>query len=173
MGLIMLILIGAAPTAYALNRAIPESTTPMFLQANSEARTVLQAHATGVPAVDPAAARTIVGDALKTKQVNTPAVYGALVVLTADVQRQVEGFGAIKAVPAGETQNVRNDMYLASDAVRVMGAKPPGFDDAEVTKLKSLRSALDSGTKFIPTWVKVTVALALGLGTMVGGSASW
>ena len=35
-------------------------------------------------------------------------------------------------------------------------------------KLKSLRSSLDSGTKFIPTWVKVSVALALGLGTMVG-----
>ncbi|MEI9983917.1 MAG: inorganic phosphate transporter [Aliidongia sp.] len=27
---------------------------------------------------------------------------------------------------------------------------------------------MDSGTKFIPTWVKVAVALALGLGTMVG-----
>ena len=35
-------------------------------------------------------------------------------------------------------------------------------------KLKSLRSSLDSGTKFIPNWVKVSVALALGLGTMVG-----
>ena len=45
MGLIMLILIGAAPTAYALNRAIPESTTPMFLQATQGAQEVFQAHA--------------------------------------------------------------------------------------------------------------------------------
>ncbi len=59
-------------------------------------------------------------------------------------------------------------MYLASDAVRVMGASPAGFDAGEMTKLKSLRGALDAGTKFIPTWVKVSVALALGLGTMVG-----
>lgn len=29
-------------------------------------------------------------------------------------------------------------------------------------------SPLDLATKFIPTWVKVAVALALGLGTMVG-----
>ncbi len=49
MGLIMLILIGAAPTAYALNRAIPDSTTPMFLQATQEAQAVFQAHA-GPPA---------------------------------------------------------------------------------------------------------------------------
>ena len=49
-----------------------------------------------------------------------------------------------------------------------MGATPPGFGPEEMAKLKSLRSSLDSGTKFIPFWVKVTVALALGLGTMVG-----
>ena len=59
-------------------------------------------------------------------------------------------------------------MYLASDAVRVMGTKPPEFNDADVTKLKSLRSSLDSGTKFIPAWVKVSVALALSVGTIVG-----
>src|ERR1700690_4383487 len=47
MGLIMLILIGGAPTAYALNRAIPESTTPMFLQAMQSAQTVFQAHSGG------------------------------------------------------------------------------------------------------------------------------
>ena len=27
---------------------------------------------------------------------------------------------------------------------------------------------MDNGTRFIPTWVKVGVAIALGLGTMVG-----
>jgi PiT family inorganic phosphate transporter len=59
-------------------------------------------------------------------------------------------------------------MYLASDAVRVMGAHPAGFDDADMTKLKSLRGSLEAGTRFIPTWVKVCVALALGLGTMIG-----
>ena len=169
MGLIMLILIGAAPTAYALNRAIPDSTTPMFLQATQEAQAVFQAHArTSSPPTDAAEARATVGEALKSKDANKPEVYAALATLTADIGQQVKDYGAIKAVPAAATTNVRNDMYLASDAVRVMGAHPPGFDDADMTKLKSLRSSLDSGTKFIPTWVKVSVALALGLGTMVG-----
>jgi PiT family inorganic phosphate transporter len=169
MGLIMLILIGAMPTAYALNRAIPESTTPMFLQATQGAQAVFQAHAGGAAApADVAAARATVGNALKTKEVNKPEVYAALGTLTADIARQVKDYGSIKSVPAGATPNVRNDMYLASDAVRVMGASPPGFDTEDMGKLKSLRSSLDSGTKFIPTWVKVSVALALGLGTMVG-----
>lgn len=169
MGLIMLILIGAAPTAYALNRAIPESTTPAFLQATTQAQQVFQSHAgTVVAPRDAAAARAIVGTALESKTVNTPEVYAALATLTTDIGRQVSNYGAIKAVPAEATSNVRNDMYLASDAVRVMGARPPGFSEADIGKLKSLRSSLDSGTKFIPTWVKVSVALALGLGTMVG-----
>jgi PiT family inorganic phosphate transporter len=169
MGLIMLILIGAAPTAYALNRAIPESTTPAFLEATLNAQNVFQAHAgSASPPANAAAARSIVSDALKSKQVNTPEVYAALAVLTGDIGTQVKNYGAIKSVPAAVTPNVRNDMYLTGDLVRVMGASPAGFDDGEVTKLKSLRSSLDSGTKFIPTWVKVTVALALGLGTMVG-----
>ena len=34
--------------------------------------------------------------------------------------------------------------------------------------MKEYRSSLDSFLQYIPTWVKVAVALALGLGTMVG-----
>jgi PiT family inorganic phosphate transporter len=143
----------------------------MFLQATQEAGAVFLAHAQSIrPSPDAAEARTTVSEALKSKEVNNPEVYAALAALTADIAQQVKNYGAIKAVPAAATPNVRNDMYLASDAVRVMGAHPPGFSEGDLTKLKSLRSSLDSGTKFIPTWVKVSVAvaLALGLGTMVG-----
>jgi len=168
MGLIMLILIGAAPTAYALNRAIPESSTPAFLEAMASAQTVFQTHAGTGSSPDAEAARSIVGDALKTKDVNKPEVYAALAALTGDIGLEVKNYGAIKSVPAAATKNVRNEMYLAADAVRIMGSSPAGFDAADLATLKSLRSSLDSGTKFIPTWVKVAVALALGLGTMVG-----
>ena len=34
--------------------------------------------------------------------------------------------------------------------------------------LKNYRKHIDDATKFIPPWVKVAVAIALGLGTMVG-----
>jgi inorganic phosphate transporter, PiT family len=169
MGLIMLILIGAAPTAYALNRAIPESETQAFIQKVEDARVVFLAHAQGAarPA-SVAAARATVGEALKTRDVNKPDVYIAVSTLAGDIDQQVTSYGGLKAVPAAATPNVRSDMYLVDDAVRLMGSAPAGFDTAEVAKMKSLRSALDSGTKFIPTWVKISVALALGLGTMVG-----
>ena len=169
MGLIMLILIGAAPTAYALNRAMPDSSMPAFIHTVHEAQGVFQAHAgTAALPTDKAGARATVGDALKSRNLNKPEVFAALASLTADIGQQVTSYGALKEIPAAATSNVRNDMYLTSDAVRVMGSSPAGFQAEEVGKLKSLRGALDSGTKFIPTWVKICVALALGLGTMVG-----
>ena len=49
--------------------------------------------------------------------------------------------------------------------MRNTGAK---FNDADTATLKAYSSGLQKGTRFIPLWVKVCVAIALGLGTMVG-----
>ena len=49
MGLIMLILIGCAPTAYALNRTMPESAMPAFVQSRAGRGRVFRAHADGAP----------------------------------------------------------------------------------------------------------------------------
>jgi len=42
------------------------------------------------------------------------------------------------------------------------------FTADENAALTSYKRKIDKSTKFIPDWVKVAVALALGLGTMVG-----
>src|SRR5450631_1118584 len=47
MGLIMLILIGTVPTAYALNRALPESQVVQFQQSSAAAATVIAAKGAG------------------------------------------------------------------------------------------------------------------------------
>jgi PiT family inorganic phosphate transporter len=169
MGLIMLILIGVAPTAYALNRAISDSATPGFLRTMQDAGVMFAAHAPGIAApANAATARSAVGEALKTKTANTPEVYAAVSALIDDIATQVKEYGSLKSVPAAATPNVRNDMYLVGDATRIMGPSPAGFSDTDVAKVKAAQSAMNGGTRFIPTWVKVSVAIALGLGTMVG-----
>jgi len=65
--------------------------------------------------------------------------------------------------------NARNDMYLASEAIRfLMKDKESDLNKEEVATLSAYKGSLDSATKFIPTWVKIATAIALGLGTMVG-----
>ena len=167
MGLIMLILIGVAPTAYALNRALPDSTTPAFIENTGKAEAVFSAHADGIT-VPADQARGIVTAAIRDKSFDKPEVFGALTSLAHDMGRQVQEHGAIKHIPAEVVQNVRNDMYLASESLRVMAKQGIRFGDAEGAALANWKGGLDSGTKFIPLWVKVAVAVALGLGTMIG-----
>ena len=78
-------------------------------------------------------------------------------------------YGSLAKTPADKVQNIRNDMYLSSEAIRVLGKdKANELKPDEVAALGAYKKQLDLSTKFIPTWVKICVALALGLGTMVG-----
>jgi inorganic phosphate transporter, PiT family len=168
MGLIMLILIGAAPTAYALNRTMSDADTPAFVHATVAAQTVFQAHAGGKAAPTNDVALKIVGNALRDKTLNRPIVFASLAVLSADIVSDVQKFGTLAKVPAAATSNLRNDMYLTSEAIRLLPKQGAKFTAAETTSLKDYTSGLMKGTRFIPLWVKVCVAIALGLGTMVG-----
>jgi PiT family inorganic phosphate transporter len=49
-----------------------------------------------------------------------------------------------------------------------MKDKEADLSAAEIATLNAYKQSLDAATKFIPTWVKVAVAIALGLGTMIG-----
>lgn len=42
------------------------------------------------------------------------------------------------------------------------------MEETDLAAVRTYHQAVDNATKFIPLWVKVAVALALGLGTMVG-----
>ena len=168
MGLIMLILIGTVPTAYALNRALPDSEVGVYRAVLSQAAQTFDA--VGGPAetrtVD--AARGSVNAYLKSKEL-LPAVVPSLATMTRDLGARLDRAGTIKDLPADQTKNVRNDMYMVSESLRLLD-KDAGFKPSAEQKatLKTYRGKLDEATKFIPVWVKVAVAIALGLGTMVG-----
>jgi inorganic phosphate transporter, PiT family len=165
MGLIMLILIGTVPTAYALNHAVGSDQAQVFGVASERAEAVLAAHGGSGASADP---RKDVTEAIRTRMV-TPESLPALRLLIADIARQVAEYGALASVPAAQTPNVRNDMYLASEMLaRVAKGGEPKFAPAEQADLKAYKALIDNATKFIPTWVKVAVAIALGMGTMIG-----
>ncbi|KUR75126.1 inorganic phosphate transporter [Novosphingobium sp. FSW06-99] len=173
MGLIMLILIGIVPTAYALNRAVPASYEAQFHASSVAAGAVFTAHA--VPNAGPApaampveAARTEITRYIAVHKFG-PTTLAALGVLSNDIDRQVAGYGSLAKVPAAVTRNIRNDMYLTSSAMKRLAkekAVPLTTDEAKA--LDGYKKNLDKATQFIPTWVKVAVAIALGLGTMIG-----
>jgi PiT family inorganic phosphate transporter len=166
MGLIMLILIGTVPTAYALNRSMPASQVAQFRTNSTAAAEVIQQKAAGYNVLgDP---RPAVTNFVSQRKINE-GTYPSLAVLVRDIASQVDQYGSLAKVPAAAVGNTRNDMYLASEALRfLMKDKENDLSKEEVTVLNNYKKSLDDATKFIPTWVKVAVAIALGLGTMIG-----
>jgi PiT family inorganic phosphate transporter len=167
MGLIMLILIGTVPTAYALNHAVTANDIQQFIAASEQAGHILDRHVdkNGILGED---ARAEVTDYIRTKQLQPDTIL-ALRELVEDVNHEVALYGVFKSVPAQDQANVRNDMYVASEAIRLMQkSNNPAFTPAENAALANYKVKVDKATRFIPDWVKVAVALALGLGTMVG-----
>ncbi len=168
MGLIMLILIGCAPTAYALNRSLAPDTTPAFVQSMQVSSDAL-ARAGGNFRPTLAEAERTIGAALKVKKVGDPVTLAALGTLTAEVANKVSLHGALAKVPAAETAELRSDMYMVHDAAKLaMKSPPPALTAAETKAIGAMTDGLESATRYIPVWVKIAVALALGLGTMVG-----
>ncbi len=167
MGLIMLILIGTVPTAYALNHTVSGQELQDYIAASEQAVSIIDAHVdkNAILGPDP---RTELTDYLRTKKMQ-PATLTALRELMRDLEGDVRAFGAYKNVPTNMQSNVRNDMYVTSETLRLMAkSKNPQFTPEQNDALNNYKKHVDKATKFIPTWVKVAVALALGMGTMVG-----
>jgi inorganic phosphate transporter, PiT family len=166
MGLIMLILIGTVPTAYALNRALPDSQIERFIATSKAASQVIESKAAGHTVIGNP--RPAVTSYVARHQIDE-GTYPSLAVLMGEMAKQVAQYGSLSKFPAAVVGNTRNDMYLASEAIRnLVKDKASELTSEDIVQLSAFKGSLDSATKFIPTWVKIAVAIALGLGTMIG-----
>jgi inorganic phosphate transporter, PiT family len=166
MGLIMLILIGTVPTVYALNHAVGPGQVQDFAAVSEQAANAFASHETaGVVSTDP---RQELTDYIRTKEL-APATMTAAHDLALQISNAVTNAKSLAAIPANQQQNVRNDMYVEGETLRLIAKSgKPAFSSTETAQLANYKKHIDTATKFIPSWVKVAVALALGLGTMVG-----
>jgi PiT family inorganic phosphate transporter len=164
MGLIMLILIGTVPTAYALNSAVTPGQMASFHSTSVAAISALNTLDNNAPLSGDAGADVTAAVKVKKLDANT---LPALSAMLTSVDTQIANRASMKDVPDNQVRNVRNDIYLADTAIP-LALKAPGITADETTALKTYAKAGTNATQFIPDWVKVAVALALGMGTMVG-----
>jgi len=172
MGLIMLILIGVAPTAYALNRSLPPAQTDTFISETHQVTAFLESKSNpSLPSnlvnglLDP---RAVIKNYIHDHKTNDQ-VYTALDTLINQVVDQVTIAGSLNKTPFDHVQNIRNDMYLTAESINIiLKDKTVSLGVSERSLLTAYKKDLDLSIKFIPTWVKIMVAIALGMGTMVG-----
>jgi PiT family inorganic phosphate transporter len=167
MGLIVLILVGIVPATFSLNM-------------NTSAETIAHIHADAIafeqqwqksgpatPNTDLVSARKVLTGYLRKDPVSpaTVAALGTVNHAIADVTGRITDLGT---VPADQRREMRLNVYVVSESLAKMVKSkklPEQFDPKSATEYQGLLKGL---TTFIPLWVKIAVALALGLGTMVG-----
>src|ERR1700689_892183 len=97
MGLIMLILIGTVPTAYALNRALPPDQLQVFASRSQAASAVVEQKAAG---------HTVLGNprpavtAFVASHELNEGTYPSLAVLVSDISSQVTKYGSLARMPS-------------------------------------------------------------------------
>ncbi|MGV2126683.1 inorganic phosphate transporter [Agrobacterium vitis] len=166
MGLIMLILIGLVPTAFALNRTPDVNYLEAYKSSSAQVETALGKYIKpGVSFVD---AKATVAEAVKSKTWSDATTLALQQYIHA-TSAEVAAFPTLEAVPNHLVQNIRNDIYLIGEALKLIDKqKLLPMEASDLAAVSAYHKAVDNATKFIPTWVKVAVALALGLGTMIG-----
>jgi PiT family inorganic phosphate transporter len=147
---------------------MPESQISSFIEHSQAASKVVETKAAAGPAAFVGDPRPVVTSFITARHIDD-ATFPALAALITDIAEQVQHYGSIAKIPAAKAGNTRNDMYLVSEAIRLLQKDNAAALTAKDTAtLVAYKKNLDSATKFIPDWVKIAVAIALGLGTMIG-----
>jgi inorganic phosphate transporter, PiT family len=167
MGLIVLILVGIVPATFSLNMA----TSPQTIAAiHADAITFEQQWQKGgsaTPGTDLIAARKVLTGYLR-KETVSQATVDALGTVNHAIIDVTGSLTDLSSIPANQRRNLRLNVYVVSESLAKMAKQkklPAQFDAKSTGDYQKLLKGL---TAFIPTWVKIAVALALGLGTMIG-----
>jgi PiT family inorganic phosphate transporter len=170
MGLIMLIMIGVVPGAFALRMNTDSAVIQQIAAESRKVTAVLVHESPGAPeaAVSASDASAEISAFLKGGGKKSESTFPALAALNGAVTARLESVKSFSELPEGERRMLRTNLYMVGEAIAKLG-KTHGFaDPSDQQACTRYKSDADKLTKYIPIWVKVSVALALGLGTMIG-----
>ncbi|MGO8671528.1 MAG: inorganic phosphate transporter [Capsulimonadaceae bacterium] len=167
MGLVMLILIGVIPGAFALNLDTKSSDIAKIASTSKVISARMRAHAPGVT-LTPAESADTLSDFLKSSGKAEPKTFAAISVLTGQLATSLAGKSSFSGFSVVERSKMRSNVYLVSESLGKLDKKKKFADKAEDKLAIGYEKDLDRVTKFIQPWVKWAVAIALGCGTMIG-----
>jgi len=169
MGLIMLILVGILPTMYALKENSSTAEIHALRDGLHSTVSYCLSHESGsngsLNGKDPA---KVITSYLRTKAIPSTELSLSIQALAEESENFISGVDSLSKIAPGDRGKLRSDLYLISSASKKL-ARNHEFDSKQAeTSATQLCGSIDSVTNFIPIWVKVAVAVALGCGTMIG-----
>jgi len=169
MGLIMLILIGILPVSFAVNlNAKPESIAEIAALTQSIAADLDQDAAASATMTQSKAASDELSRYLKSGSQIGGSTLAAVAAKCREISTTLTGKAHLEQLSLDDRRLLRGDMYLTSEALGKLIKQKQLPASVNPSRAAALRDRVDKVIKFIPAWVKIAVAIALGLGTMIG-----
>jgi PiT family inorganic phosphate transporter len=167
MGLIVLILVGLLPATYALKMDEgPEKVAAIVTQAQAS-QAVFQKLSNNAT-ISEADAEKELQAFMKPAGSMTDKTFAALAVESKAVHDKLGTVKTFNDLSDADRRAVRTQTYLVSGSINKLNKGNKITDAGDKKTASELSSSLNSVTNYIPSWVKMAVALALGLGTMIG-----
>lgn len=166
LGLIMLILAGIIPGIYAVNPQLGNGALAELSSMSQNAAAIIQQHTGGITLEDKAASQTLVSY-LATDGKFSDQVFPALAEKNQQISSTLAQHQSLGELTTDQRIALRTQIFLTSGTIAKLNAAGKISEDESATLMK-YKAALDKTIKFIPAWVKGVVALALGIGTMIG-----
>jgi inorganic phosphate transporter, PiT family len=168
MGLIMLILIGILPITFAVDLGTSQASIAELASTAETISFQMDRHAPGVAMGGYQIAADELSAYIKTNGKSTERTFAAVGTKCREISEILTGKNSLNELSPDQRKVLRSDLYLTSEATGKLIKQNKLTDADEKKSAASLKDRMDKMTKFIPWWVKVAVALALGLGTMIG-----
>jgi PiT family inorganic phosphate transporter len=168
MGLIMLILVGILPLSFAVDLGTGQNAIKDLSATTETISYQMDRHSPGVAMAGYQVAADELSAYLKTTGKVTDRTFAAVGTKCREISEILSGKTQLSELNGDQRRILRSDLYLTSESLGKLLKQKKLDDPAEQTSVKALKANMDKVTKFIPVWVKVAVALALGLGTMIG-----
>ncbi|MEH2314951.1 MAG: inorganic phosphate transporter [Nostoc sp.] len=167
MGLIMLILVGILPGIFALNINTNAGAIAQLATTSNSVIPVLQQQGRGT-FLNSQSITDELSNFLKPTSEANDKTFAALAAKSRTIGDKLAGKTSFKQLSSDELSSLRTDMYLVAGTIGKLDHQKKLTDVKQEEVLNSYKTQLDKVTKFIPNWVKFAVAIALGLGTMIG-----
>ncbi|HEY2585834.1 MAG TPA: inorganic phosphate transporter [Tepidisphaeraceae bacterium] len=94
--------------------------------------------------------------------------FAAVAAANRDLIQTLQGTQSFAEVPPARRKTLRTDLYLVNQTLAKLAKTHQIQNPEERRAFEEYDKLLDKTTKYLPLWVKIAVAIALGFGTMIG-----
>lgn len=167
-GLILLILIGIVPGLFALNLTIDSATLQHILTSSQALVAVLPVPGLPVPLNLATATADLSQFIQPATSIDLDRTLSSLLALNQAITDQLTGIHQLADLLPDDRVTLRSYLYLMSASLEKLAQQNWLTRPTDLQTIVTYKQDIDQVTQFIPIWVKMAVAVALGGGTLVG-----